>query len=317
MADEEKPADIRDVQLTSFSHAIGQRHVIEALRVAVESSFAQHQRLDDILLCGPPGLGKSSFAALLAHELGGVQLTEVFCTSLPTLADLNAVLLASGEGLLMLDEIATLPHSPHQHALLEVLDKRRISVSGGKASIPVSSFTLVGCTTDPDCLLPPLLDRFRIILHLDYYSEQELVQIVKQRCHALGWAYEPDLLAQIAQRGRQTPRVALRLLQSARRWQTAEGADRITVDHLRRACEVERISDRGLDNLQQKYLRLLEHGPVRLNVLASVLGVSTKVLTKTVEPYLLRSSMIYKTESGLRTLGDAGREHLFELNPAS
>lgn len=310
MNEEEKPTDIRDVQLSSFSHAIGQAHVIEALRIAVESSFAQQQRLDDILLCGPPGLGKSSFATLLAHELGGVGLKEAYCTSLPTLADLNAVLLSAGEGLLLLDEIATLPQSPHQHALLEVLDKRRITVGGGKTSIPVSQFTLVACTTDPDCLLPPLLDRFRIILHLDYYTEQELSQIVKQRCVALGWSYEPELLTQIAQRGRQTPRIACRLLQSARRVSTAEGADKITVDHLRRACQVERISDCGLDNTQQKYLHLLANGPVRLNVLASVLGVSTKVLTKTVEPYLLRSSMIFKTDSGLRTLGDAGREHL-------
>lgn len=310
---DENPVDLRDVRPTSFRHMIGNKHVTEALRIAVESSFATKTRLDDVLLCGPSGSGKSSYAALLSQELGGVQLTEVFCTAISSIADLNGVLLSAGDGVLFLDELATLQH-PQQHALLEVLDKRRISVSGGKASIPVSSFTLVGATTDPDMLLGPLVQRFRIQLQLDFYSVDELALIVKQRCLALGWAFEPDLLMEIAKRGCQTPRIAIRWLQSARRWQTAEGAERLTVDHLRRACEVERISDRGLDNTQQKYLRLLANGPLRLNVLASVLGLSTRVLTKTVEPYLLRSSMICKTENGLRTLADLGRIHLEELS---
>lgn len=309
------PIDLRDVKPTSFRHMIGNRHVTEALRIAVESSFATKTRLDDVLLCGPSGTGKSSYAALLSNELGGLPITEVFCTSISSVADLNAVLLSVGDGILFLDEIATLQH-PQQHALLEVMDKRRISVNGGKTSIPLGSFVIVGATTDPDMLIGPLLMRFRIQLQLDFLSEEELALIVKQRCHALGWDHEPELLTEIAKRGRQTPRVALRWLQSARRCQTAEGADRITVAHLRKACEIERISDRGLDNVQQKYLRLLANGAQRLNVLASVLGVSTKVLQKTVEPYLLRTAMIEKTENGLRTLGNLGRTHLEEIENA-
>jgi len=312
MNDNETPTDLRDVRPTSFRHMIGNKHVTEALRIAVESSFATKTRLDDILLCGPSGVGKSSYASLLSHELGGVQLTEVFCTSISSIADLNCVLLSAGDGVLFLDELATLQH-PQQHALLEVLDKRRISVSGGKSFVPVSAFTLVGATTDQDMLIGPLVQRFRIQLQLDFYDVEELTLIVKQRCLAMGWDFEPELLMEIAKRGCQTPRIAIRWLQSARRCQTAEGADRITVDHLRKACQVERISDRGLDSTQQKYLRLLAKGPLRLNVLASVLGVSTKVVTKTVEPYLLRSSMIEKTENGLRTLGDLGRMHLEEI----
>ena len=97
----------------------------------------------------------------------------------------------------------------------------------------------------------------------------------------------------------------------------AEGAKVITVDHLRRACEVERVSDLGLDNVQQKYLHLLGGGPVRLNVLASMLGVSTKVLTKTVEPYLLRSGMVVKTDAGLRSLTEIGQDHLSTLPPGT
>jgi holliday junction DNA helicase RuvB len=199
--------------------------------------------------------------------------------------------------------------------LLTVLDKRCIHLSCGKTvqAIPVSEFTLIGATTDPDGLIGPLLDRFRMILHLDYYSRAELAQIVRQRCRAMGWDYEPKLPDEIAQRGHDTPRIAIRLLQSARRVAVAEGCSRINVAHLQTACQIERISDLGLDVVQQKYLRLLDGAGQRLNVLASQLGVGTKVLTKTVEPFLLRSGLIAKTDAGLRQITKSGREHLATL----
>ena len=144
-----------------------------------------------------------------------------------------------------------------------------------------------------------------------------LAEIVRQRCRALRWQVEPELLTEIAQRGKATPRIALRLLQSARRFQVSEGSEVLTVEHLRRACEIERISDLGLDNMQQKYLALLAGGPQRLNVLASMLGVSTKVLTKTVEGFLLRSGMIVKDDQGRRNLTEIGQVHLASLRPVS
>jgi Holliday junction DNA helicase RuvB len=315
MSDE--PTDLRDVEPTSFRHLVGQSHVKQALEIACEASFAEKKRLDDLLLCGPPGLGKSNLVSVLANELA-VPFTEVLAQSITNAAQLNSVLISATEGLLFLDEIHLLP-PVQQHALLQVLDKRRIFLSGQGAvqSIPVAPFTLVGATTDPDGIIEPLISRFRIVLHLDYFSHDELAEIVRQRCRALRWEHEPELLNEIAKRGRGTPRTALRLLQSTRRCQTAEGATVLTVDHLRRACEVERISDLGLDNIQQKYLALLGKGPVRLNVLASMLGVSTKVLTKTVEPYLLRSALVVKDDGGRRTLTESGQSHLAELRQVS
>jgi len=307
------PTDLRDVQPTSFRHIIGQRHVTEALQIAVDASFQEGKRLDETLLCSPPGLGKSALVNVVAQELA-VPFTEILAQSITNTAELNAALLGATEGILFLDEIALL--SPQlQHVLLLVLDKRRIFLSGGKSvqSIPVNDFTLVGATTDPDGLIQPLIDRFRIILHLDYYSQDELATVVRQRCHAMGWQYEEALPEEIAQRGRQTPRIALRLLQSARRVAVAEGAPEITVAHLKKACSIERISTRGLDSIQQRYLGLLGPSGQRLNVLASVLGVSTKVLTKTVEPFLLRSGLVVKTDSGLRQLTQQGRDHLSTL----
>ena len=155
-----------------------------------------------------------------------------------------------------------------------------------------------------------------MILHLDYYEHDDLAEIVRQRCRALRWDFEPELLDEIAKRGRGTPRIALRLLQSARRVQVVQGTESIRVEHLRRACDIERISDLGLDNVQQKYLHLLGNGQQRIGVLASILGVTTKVIQKTVEPFLLRSGMVVKTDAGLRTLTDLGQEHLTNLTGA-
>jgi Holliday junction DNA helicase RuvB len=306
----DNPSDLRDVQPSSFRHIIGQRHVTEALKIAVDASFQEGKRADEILLCGPPGLGKSALVSVLAQELA-VPFTEILSQSVTNTAELNAVLLGATNGILFLDEIHLL-NPTQQHSLLQVLDKRRIFLSGGKSvqSIPVAPFTLVGATTDPDGVIGPLIDRFRIVLHLDYYSLDELAQVVRQRCLALSWKYEAELPMEIARRGRQTPRIALRLLQSARRVAVSEGADEITVAHLLKSCDLERVSTEGLDNMQQKLLGLLGPSGQRLNVLASMLGVSTKVLTKTVEPFLLRSGMIVKSDGGVRLLTEKGRIHL-------
>ena len=310
----DEPSDLRDVQPSSFRHITGQENAKAALQIAVDYSFQARKKLDDLLLAGPPGLGKSVLVSVVADTLAVSSYTEVLAQSVTSAAELNSVLLSARDGILFLDEIHLLS-TVNQHALLQVLDKRRIFLNGGKSvqSIPVADFSLVGATTDLDGVIQPLQDRFKMVLHLDYYSEGELAEIVRQRCRALGWDHEPELLREIAKRGRQTPRIALRLLQSTMRVSVAEGADVITVAHLKRACEIERVSDMGLDNMQQKYVQLLGNGPTRLNVLASMLGVSTKVLTKTVEPFLLRSRIVVK-DGGVRSLTQIGQDHLAKMS---
>lgn len=310
------PNDLRDVQPSSFSHVIGQKHVVEALKIAVEASFNEHKRLDEVLLCGPPGLGKTALVSVVASELA-VPFTEVLAQSVTNAAELNNLLMSAAEGILFLDEIHLL-NPVQQHSLLQVLDKRRIFLSGGKTvqSVPVSDFTLVGATTNPEGLIQPLIDRCRIVLHLEFYNQEELAEVVRQRLRALEWKHDPELLGEIAKRARGTPRIALRLLQSAARCRSSEGGDTIKVEHLKRACDIERISDLGLDHVQQRILRLLSNGPLRLNVLSSMLGLSTKAIT-TFEAYLLRAEMIVKSDGGQRQLTETGRNHLTSLRPVA
>ena len=156
MSDDQEPPDLRDIQPSSFRHVIGQKHVTQALEIAVEASFAEQKRLDEVLLCGPPGLGKSAIVAVLAESLA-VPFTEVLAQSVTNAAELNSLLLSAAEGILFLDEIHLL-NPVQQHSLLQVLDKRRIFISGGRSvqSIPVAPFTLVGATTDFDGVIAPL-----------------------------------------------------------------------------------------------------------------------------------------------------------------
>jgi Holliday junction DNA helicase RuvB len=171
---ENTPTELRDVRPSSFSHVIGQDHVKQALQIAVDAGFQESKRLDEVLLCGPPGLGKTALVQVLADECC-VPFTEVLAQSVSNAAELNSVLLSASDGILFLDEIHLL-HPTQQHSLLIVLDKRQIFLSGGKSvqSIPVAPFTLIGATTDPDGLISPLVDRFKMVLHLDYYSDDEL-----------------------------------------------------------------------------------------------------------------------------------------------
>ena len=176
--------------------------------------------------------------------------------------------------------------------------------------IPIANFTLLLSTTDEFCLLQPLRDRQRLVLRFQFYSEEELTKVLLHRSRSLGWDLYEEILPLIAQRSRGTPRLALRLLQSCRRVCRAEGEDEITVDHLRRACALEQIDDLGIGPTEQQYLRLLSVRPMRLNVIASMLGLPTRTVSQVQEPFLIRARLIVKDDQGRRTLTTAGCEHL-------
>ena len=316
--------EINDVAPTSLSHVAceSNRGVIEQCRIAIDAAFEDDRRLDDILLTGPPGVGKSSLSYVLSQEMA-VPFHEVLGQNLRTPGDLNNLLLScESKAICLIDEIHEAPHSI-QTALLMCLDKRQIMVRGGSSiqAIPVADFTLVAATTEPYLILEPLRQRAKLHLELSFLSQSDLVTVVERRCRALSWDIESQVLPEIAKRARGVPRLALRLTASARRVSRADGRSLITVADLQRACELEQLDTLGLGPLEQKYLRLLMEGPKRVNVLASMLGVPAKTLSTVTEPFLLRAELITKDDASRRQLSPEGRRHVLgndsEIRPIS
>src|SRR5262245_30495592 len=230
--------EINDVTPTSLSHIIGQRSVVEQVKVAVEAAFADSRKFDHALLVGPPGLGKTQLASVIASEMA-VEFTEALGQSLKNPGDLNALLLAAKDkSVLHIDESHELKKE-YQTALYRAIEGRKLFVQGRSSqvqSIPLGDFTLLLSTTDEYCLLQPLRDRMKLVLRFQFYAEEELTILLQQRSRALNWSVDESVFPHVAQRARGTPRLALRLLQSARRVCRAGGERTITLAHLKRAC---------------------------------------------------------------------------------
>lgn len=309
MSSENKPTEVNDVAPSSVNHIIGQPGVVEQVKVAIDAAFQDHRRFDHALLVGPPGLGKSAMASVIAQEMAS-DFQEVLGQSIGNLSDLNALLLsAKDRSVIHVDECHEMDRKL-QTTLYLCLDKRKVFIAGGKCvhPIPVEDFTLLLSTTDEYCLLQPLRDRMRLVLRFDFYSEEDLTKMLFHRIKALGWDVHESLLPLIAKRSRGTPRWSLRLLQACRRVCRAEGQDTIRPEHLERACTLEGIDDMGLGPTEQQYLRLLLDGPRRLNVLASALGLPARTVSQVTEPFLIRAGLIVKDDQSRRQLTATGYE---------
>jgi len=301
-----------DAQPQSISQLCGQTGVIDQVLVALDAAQMDGKKFDDSLLVGPPGCGKSQVASVIANEMAE-DFHEVLGQSLSSLADLNALLLqAKDRSVVHIDECHELDKSI-QTALYLALDKRKLLIGGkGKTpqGIPIANFTLLLSTTDEYCLLQPLRDRMKLTLRFQFYSDAELAKLTYRRAVALGWDVCELALPQIAKRGRGTPRIALRLLESCRRVARSLGDDTITMEHLSKACSLEGIDDAGLGPTEQQYLSILGEGASRLNVIASRLGLPTRTVSQVTESFLIRSGFIEKDDQGRRQLTAFGRDHL-------
>lgn len=313
----QSPLDISAFQPSSLSHLVGQRKIIEQVTVGLDAAQQDSRKFDHSLLAGPPGLGKSALAQVIANEMAS-GFHEVLGQAVNSLAELNALLLtAQNRDIVFIDEAHEMSKT-FQTALYLALDKQRIFVrnnGGSPLGLAIADFTLLLATTDEYCLLQPLRDRMKLVLRYEFYTDEELAQVVRHRCKALGWTIDEAVLPQIAQRSRGTPRLALRLLQSCHRVCRSVGQSSIGVDQLHRACELEEIDDEGLGPMEQQYLRLLASGPNRLNVLASRLSLPTRTVSDVVESFLIRAGLVTKSKDGSRELTPAGRKHLSKQCP--
>jgi len=308
-------SEINDVQPSSLRHIVGQEGVKSVLSVAIDACQMDNITFPHSLMVGGPGLGKTAISQVLAAELAS-DFFEVLGQSIKHASDLNSVLLSATPGSVVFIDEAHELKTEFQTALYLALDKRKIILSGsGKSSgspqsLPLADFALLLASTDEHCLLQPLRDRMRLLLRFTYYSIEELRMVLLQRARALGWDIREELLPQIAQRARGTPRIALRILQACRRVARSEGVFTITASHLDRACTLDQLDELGLGPTEQQYLTALADGNSRLNVLSSILGLPSRTVSTVIEPFLIRAGLIVKDDAGRRQLSGKGREHL-------
>jgi Holliday junction DNA helicase RuvB len=256
-------------------------------------------------MAGPAGTGKSTLARILASELGAT-LTETLGQTLGMGEDLHAILLeCTDDSLLFIDEAEQL--SPFaQTTLYKAVEERVLLVPKGPmlqkyTRVPLSRFTIVLATNHSSGINSPLRDRMSHNLHFDYYSAAELAALCRQRAGAMRWTVDPKVCDLIASKSKQTPRFAIRLLQSSWRTARSQGVETVTAEHFRRTLELEGLdADLGLDKSEQTYLRALadSEGRARLHLLATRLAQPTRTVSEVIESFLIRRGLVTRTQSG-------------------
>src|SRR6266513_270886 len=290
-----------------FDEYVGQEQVKENLRVAIAAARGRSDVLDHLLFHGPPGLGKTSLAYIIAREMG----INIKATSGPIVerpGDLAGLLTNLEEGdVLFIDEIHRLNHVVEE-LLYPAMEEYQIDImidQGPKArsmKLPLKPFTLIGATTRSGLLTSPLRDRFGLIFRLDFYSPDALTRILKRSASILGVAGEDDGIAEIACRSRGTPRIANRLLRRVRDYAQVKAGGRITKPVTEEALRMLEVDPIGLDKMDTMLLLTLidkfAGGPVGVETLAAAIGEEKDTIEDVYEPFLIQAGFIQRTPRG-------------------
>lgn len=297
---------------------VGQRKVVERLRIILDATIKRDEPLSHLLLDGPPGLGKTTLATVLPKELG----VELQITSGPSLSapkDLLPYLTnASERSVLFIDEIHRMPASVEEF-IYPAMEDFRVDITLGEGlnartiNMKLQPFTVIGATTRSGMLTAPLRDRFVNREHLEFYDQDELIEIISRNARKLKTTVSPEAAAEMARRSRGTPRKANNLLRWARDYATSRGDGKITDKLAEEALEMRGVDLRGLEGQDRKYLMVLSSvftgGPAGLNAIAHTMNIPPDTLEDEVEPYLLQCGLIQRTPRG-RVLTDDGLKHI-------
>ncbi len=317
-AADETVTDDRALRPQRMEEMIGQRAVHERLSIAIDAARKRAETLGHILLDGPPGLGKTTFATCIPRELGtSLQIASGPPSPRPRICCPYLTNAAEGS-VLFIDEIHRLPIAVEEF-LYPAMEDFRVDITLGDGvaartiNMPLRPFTLIGATTRAGLISAPLRDRFVIREHLDYYSVPELAEIVHRSAGKLTMPMDDATADEVARRSRGTPRLANNRLRWIRDFSTSRAEGRVDVEIARSALEMQGIDELGLDGFDRKYLetiqRTFQGGPVGVEAIAHTMSTAPDTLEDDVEPYLLRCELVIRTPRG-RRLTDKGNEHL-------